>query len=183
MERKVIDNFLSEEDFDWISSIATGQSPKLPQFRGREGSLPYYPQPIVSHDDDQEVNGPWNWMATSMLYWKNRPRHGFYDDIADTLLKKIHEDVQRIRAVIRVKANFYGHTEEVRAHRYHIDLDYDNYGAIFSLNTCNGYTEFEDGQKVDSVENRLLIFNAHDYHRSTTTSSAFGRYNININFL
>ena len=31
-------------------------------------------------------------------------------------------------------------------------------GAIFSLNTCDGYTKFKDGTKVESVANRIVIF-------------------------
>ena len=37
--------------------------------------------------------------------------------------------------------------------------------------------------KVDSVANRLMLFNPKQPHRSTTTTTAFGRFNINFNFL
>ena len=41
----------------------------------------------------------------------------------------------------------------------------------------------EDGTKVDSVANRLLLFNSSLNHNSSTTTNAKGRYNININYI
>ena len=41
----------------------------------------------------------------------------------------------------------------------------------------------EDGTKIDSVENRLLIFDGIRFHNSSSTTNAKGRYNINFNFL
>ena len=43
-------------------------------------------------------------------------------------------------------------------------------------------TEEQDGTKIESIENRLLIFDASRMHNSTTTTSFEGRYNINVNY-
>ena len=64
----------------------------------------------------------------------------------------------------------------------HIDYPFPHKGAILSLNTCNGYTKLEDGTKVDSVANRILLFDASTPHCSTTTSDTTARFNININY-
>ena len=42
--------------------------------------------------------------------------------------------------------------------------------AILYLNTNNGYTKFESGEKITSVENKLIIFNAKEKHSGTTNS-------------
>ena len=88
-----------------------------------------------------------------------------------------------LRSLIRVKGNVYPWTETVKEHGFHTDYTFENRGAILCLNTCNGYTLFEDGTKVDSVANRLYLFDPQQKHCSSTTSNAMGRYNININFL
>ena len=45
-----------------------------------------------------------------------------------------------------------------------------------------GYTELENGEKVNTVKNRALIFDAHLYHQTVTQTDSLFRRNININF-
>ena len=54
--------------------------------------------------------------------------------------------------------------------------------ALFSLNTNNGYTEFENGKKIKSEENSLVIFPGHLKHRSVNQTDENKRINLNINF-
>ena len=54
--------------------------------------------------------------------------------------------------------------------------------AIYYLNTNNGYTEFEDGTKIESIANRFFLFDGAIKHASTTTTNALARFNINFNF-
>ena len=65
----------------------------------------------------------------------------------------------------------------------HKDTNYSSLGAIFSLNTCDGYTKLKDGTKIDSIANRILLFNASEEHCSTTTTNVSARINININYM
>ena len=81
-----------------------------------------------------------------------------------------------------MKINAYPYTEEVHEHNNHIDYSFKHTGAIFSLNTCDGYTKLKNGRKIESVANRLLLFDSSKEHCSTTTSSTELRYNINFNF-
>ena len=37
-------------------------------------------------------------------------------------------------------------------HDLHTDYDYSNNGAVFSINTCDGYTKFEDGTKIKPIK-------------------------------
>ena len=64
----------------------------------------------------------------------------------------------------------------------HIDYDYVHTAAIFSLNSCDGFTMLEDGTRIDSKANRMLIFEGSQLHGSTTTTDSWARCNININF-
>ena len=88
-----------------------------------------------------------------------------------------------VKSLLRIKLNFYPHTETLKEHGQHVDYDFSCYGAIFSLNTCDGFTRLNDGTKIDSVENRILFFDPSLKHNSTTTTNSSGRWNINFNFL
>ena len=65
----------------------------------------------------------------------------------------------------------------------HKDYSFSHSGAILSLNTCDGYTKLKDGTKIDSVANRVLLFDASEEHCSTTTTNVSARINININYI
>ena len=83
--------------------------------------------------------------------------------------------------MIRCKANLYTRTPEIIEHTMHTDFDFEHIGALFSLNTCDGYTLLEDGTKINSVANRMLIFDASKKHASTTCTNQNTRMNINFN--
>lgn len=87
-----------------------------------------------------------------------------------------------VKALIRAKINLYPHAETLTEHGKHQDFPFSHKAGIFYLNTCNGYTRLDDGPKIDSIENRMLLFDANIPHASTNTSDANARYNININY-
>ena len=87
-----------------------------------------------------------------------------------------------IKSMIRAKANLYPYSgKTLYEHEMHMDYEFPHYAALLSLNTCDGYTKLEDGTKIESVANRMVIFDASQKHCSTTTTSDFARINININ--
>ena len=55
--------------------------------------------------------------------------------------------------------------------------------AIYYVNTNNGWTEFENGDKVPSVENRIVIFDSSQLHTGTRTTNASSRVVINFNYV
>jgi hypothetical protein len=77
---------------------------------------------------------------------------------------------------IRVKANLIPRAEKIVPHGLHIDTfaPYSITG-IYYVNNNNGYTQFEDGDKVESKQNRK--------HTGTTCTDAKVRVAININFI
>ena len=84
--------------------------------------------------------------------------------------------------MIRAKVNLYTKTPQIIEHTMHKDFEFEHKGALFSLNSCDGYTLLEDGTKIDSVANRMLIFDASKNHASTTCTNQNVRMNINLNF-
>ena len=170
MDYKLIDNFLPEDEFKSIQ--------KLMVFGER---FPFYLSPSVTYLEDTDRQ--WDWYGTHMFYTLDRPTSDFYDEIKKIFISKIEDVIGPMKSLLRIKANFYPHTPILQEHLPHVDYDYSSYGAIFSLNTCDGFTRLGDSIKIDSVENRIVIFDASMQHNSTTTSTARGRFNINFNWL
>ena len=110
------------------------------------------------------------------------PQSEIYTNICDKFVPRFKQ-VANFRNLIRIKINAYPYTNIVKEHKDHIDSDFKHTGAVFSLNTCDGFTKFSDGTKVESVANRIVFFDASKFHHSSTTSNAKLRYNINFNFL
>ena len=55
--------------------------------------------------------------------------------------------------------------------------------GILYLNDNNGYTRFEDGSRVDSVANRLVVFDARRRHTGASCTDAPWRLVLNLNWL
>ena len=89
-------------------------------------------------------------------------------------------------ALIRAKANlllysgpkpFFG--------GFHIDTDREDIcmTGLLYLDTCNGATEFEGGEKVDAVANRFVQFPASTRHGSWGPTDVPYRRVINFNWI
>jgi hypothetical protein len=171
MKYEVIDNFLDEEDFDSLVSLFREDATCM--------EMPWFFQSSVAYPKKHK-----NWVVEDklfymihMLYDGNAPVSSFYNKMIP-LLTKLGS-----RCLIRIKANLYPNTEILHEHPMHTDYDYCHSSAILSLNTCDGYTKLKDGTKIDSVANRVLLFDSSEKHCSTTTTNVSARINININFI
>ena len=91
-------------------------------------------------------------------------------------------DVLKPKSLLRIKANFYPQTASLVEHDQHWDFPFTHKGAIFCLNTCDGFTRFDDQSVVSSIENRLIIFDTSKLHNSTTCTDERGRFNIAFNY-
>ena len=85
---------------------------------------------------------------------------------------------------IRIRTNLYTKKEEQVADGFHVDIpgDPNNMSGILYLNTNNGYTLFKNNKKVESVENRLILFKGSDEHCSVAQTDTKFRVVVNINF-
>ena len=90
--------------------------------------------------------------------------------------------VLKPKSLIRVKGNMYPSTPKIIHHKNHVDLTHEHKGAIFYVNTNNGVTALEDGTEIESIENRLLLFDSSKKHNSTSCTDAKVRVNINFNY-
>jgi len=161
---RVIDNFLPKDEFNKIKDIMTGYN------------LPWFLQNFVAYENQPK---PSHWYFTHMFCEDGKGVTPFYSLIDEIFFKnKLNP-----KAVIRVKGNLYPKDENYIEHDWHIDYDFDHKGAIFYINTNNGHTILEDGTKIESVENRMLLFNAGRKHKSTNCTDTKYRMNINFNYM
>jgi hypothetical protein len=114
---------------------------------------------------------------THKIYWQFKPLSQYFD-IISPLIQKLNPF-----SINRIKINFYPKTENILQHDFHTDGNISHKGAIFYLNSNNGKTIFSDGTEIESIQNRMLLFDPTILHKSTTcTDDCVGRYNINFNY-
>ena len=112
-----------------------------------------------------------------MFYDGNQTTSNHFDKLFP-ILEKLE-----VKCLLRIKANLYPNTEILHEHSMHVDYVFSHSTALLSLNTCDGYTKLKDGTKINSVANRILLFDAREGHCSTTTTNVSARINININYI
>jgi len=114
-------------------------------------------------------------------------------------------DALDVKAVLRARAIMYMNQGKIIKHKPHIDYDYPHNAALLYMNTNNGYTGminddwvqndsftpeerfseegiFSDGNKVESVENRLLLHDGSIPHHSTTCTDTCKRIVLAVNY-
>ena len=101
--------------------------------------------------------------------------------------------VLNAREWLRIKANLGTKDPEHMVGGWHCDLHWPKEGgiripyddtltAVLYMNTNNGYTLLETGHKVESVENRLVIFPNNVLHTGISQTDTNTRVLINFNF-
>lgn len=161
VDYKVIDNVLPQEDFENIKNYILNPG------------FPWNLAPVVTNENESLP-------VTASYYFTHEFWSGFNTEPQAQIFAPLL-NIMECKAIIRIKANLYPSTETIINHDYHADYEFSHRGAIFYLNTNNGLTVIE-GEKVESVENRLLLFDPSKPHHSTTCTDDKCRVNINFNF-
>ncbi len=163
---KILDNFLPQDTFEPIHNKFMGSS--FPWF---------YNTSIAKHktglDQFQFVHD----FFTLKNPYLDRPKSD-YCKLIRPILFKLQPNL-----LLRVKANLRPRTSNHIFSDMHTDLDMGQTTAIFYLNNSNGWTQFEDGTKVDSIANRMLIFSGDKLHCGTSPTDQNARVVLNINYL
>lgn len=154
----IIDDFIEATYFKQLQEIVLGD--QMPWF---------FQKQVNSHDKESSY-------FTHILYDNYGPCSNFWGHFTNLALRL------DAKAFIRIKMNCYPRTEKIITHASHVDEDFEHRGALFYWNTNNGKTILENGVKIDSVANRMLLFNAARPHQSTTCTDQPARYNTNFNF-
>ena len=159
---KVIDNFIDEEEFNKLSEFMSSKH------------MDWYSAEGVNYPGDGH-------MQFSHVMYEN--------NVAGEKIALVSAILDKLKPffIMRIKANLVLKTEEHVVHGMHLDypeeLDLEWLTGIYYVNTNNGYTLFENGEKVNSVANRMVIFNGKEKHSSVTQTDTLRRFVINFNFI
>ena len=142
--------------------------------------LPWYWSDVVQGEDYLDVDHLDNYQMTHMCYNNCMPNHGEGSGYVAVNPIINHPDLN-IRALIRIKANLNFRTSKIIRHGFHVDVPFDCMTGIYYVNNNDGYTEFKDGTKVESVANRMVTFPSQMLHSGTSCTNK--RRRIAINFV
>lgn len=158
---KIIDNFLEKDTFIGIQNILMGDK------------FPWFFNDFKSDADDIH-----NYQFTHTVIRGN-------GEIESKFIKHMKPffDELDIKKIFRIKINLTTKTEKLFNHVYHTDIPLLCTTAIFYVNSNNGKTIFKHGEDVDSVANRMVIFNSNLEHAATSHTDEKTRVVINFNYL
>jgi hypothetical protein len=170
----IIDNYLKQSEYDELSNHIMVQS----------FSWFFCNEKVIGSDIDYNYH-----------FIHNVVQNGHIDspvtfEVLKPLLNKLNA-----KTVFRVKINLTTKTHKLIEYPLHRDINVkdekdieqlrkDNFKvALYYMNTNNGYTYFENDNKVKSVANRLVKFDNITYHSGTTCTNNNKRVVININYV
>jgi len=157
MKYQIKENFLDEGAFKFMAM----------QFMGHQ--LPWYYQAGVSEYNDND-------MYFTHLFYSEHEWDGAKQLVQPLL------DALEPKGLIRVKANLYPRSQKLITHKFHADEEYTHTSALLYINTNNGFTILEDGTKIESVANRLVLIDGSQKHCSTNCTDETVRVNIGVNY-
>jgi hypothetical protein len=155
---KVIDNFLEKEAHKNIQNVLMS-----PDF-------PWYFQKSMTGKDS-------NFFSHS-IFKQHMVVSPFYELMSPFLIKMECKALSEIRLNLTVNK----YTQE--SSNWHVDRFYKCFTSIFYVNTNNGYTLIDDDKKIkiESKENRMLIFDSQIKHMAVSQTDVERRIVINFNF-
>ena len=164
---EIFDNVLPKQDFLKIKNLMY------------ESQFPWFFSKNITYEG--ENNNDMFYMTHTFLNNSKKLQHSNFLQNISPIIDKIDEKCD-IKCIIRIKGNLYPNQGKMIIHNNHKDYEYKHKGALFYINTNNGFTILNNKTKIDSVENRLLLFDPHIEHCSTSCTDAQARININFNF-
>ena len=134
---------------------------------------------------------PWGWQSDVARNGENKDKHFYFvhpmfemftvrSNIFENCLPFLKQ--LDVRALCRMRILMYVNQGEQIIHEKHIDYPYKHKASLLYLNTNNGFTEFVDGRRVESVENRLVTFDGSKEHSSSTCTDQKVRTVLAINY-
>ena len=173
MKPVIIDNFLDKLSFQYLQKAMFGDD------------FNWFYNDDIDFEDDVD-----KFQFTHMFYKENVGVNSNQYEILNSILNKIQP-----KEIYRIKSNLLTKTPEIVVNTFHMDIHSSDLGkeitdfgivpwttSILYMNTNNGYTEFENGAIVESIENRMVVFPAEMKHRGTSCTDKKVRVVINFNY-
>jgi len=165
---EIIDNALDEGYFNSI--VSTAKSAFFPWYYKTEST-----QKGEKMADIAESY--YGYQFTHMLYFNQIPMSEHFENLMIPVLEKLN-----CFSLVRMSMNFMPPMKENKLQGFHTDSPTPCRSAVLYLNTNNGKTVFENGEEIESVANRLIVFDSNLKHSGMTTTDLCGRYVLNVLF-
>ena len=164
----ILEDFLPKEVSEKIQHTLIGDNCQFPWFFNNN---------IIEEDPIALTS----FQFTHMFFNTNQVTSMYYADLIYPFLTLL-----KTEAVIRVKANLTGvapNFPEKNISGFHTDTEgANNKTAIYYVNSNNGKTVFPNGTEIDSVANRMVIFDARELHAGVSCTDKQVRCVINFNY-
>ena len=147
-----------------------------------------FQEQVATNEDDPDDE---QFYFVKSLYHNLKVDDNFYYN-----LQPLFEALE-VKAIIRCRIIMYMNQGKLIKHRPHTDYDSPHNAALLYMNTNNGYTGmvnddwvrgdisdsiFSEGNKVESVANRLLLHDGSIPHYSTTCTDTRKRIVLAVNY-
>jgi hypothetical protein len=168
-EVEIYDNYLPDLEFKRI------------QTQLFDKHFPWYLGQVLdpTQGDAENITKKYNFQMVHLFYKDFAPKSSWLE-ILVPLVTKLSP-----RALVQIKANLTFKTTEIVEHGYHTDFPNSkpHTTGVYYINNTDGYTKFSNGKVVESVENRLVLFDSRISHTGTTCTDADARCVLNLNFI
>ena len=181
-----LDDFLkfrklvTSSDFEWYLSKILVITPEYLNLPAGYKELKEAHEKIVNFNPEKdfvcdEID---NYQFTHMFFHNNMPLSKYYDEYIQPFISLLD-----MKSLLRAKINLNPRTEKNIRQGFHKDNTIDeSFTSVFYFNTNDGYTEFENGEKVHDVENRLITFPSPYYHTGNSCTNNSYRIVLNLNY-
>ena len=160
MDKKIIDNFLPQDYLVHLQRMML------------DHNFPWLYNAEVANSGELQDH----FYFTHNLFQDFQPTSSIFEEFVP-FFKQLE-----MNALVRSRALLYTNQGRQIVHEKHTDFRFPHKTAVFYVNTNNGYTEFEDGTKVESVENRIVFFDGSIPHNSSTCTDQKIRVVISVNY-
>jgi len=168
MYYEIIDNFLTIEEHSYIKEIMMGAN--FPWFFSFDKS---------SDGIEMKDSDIYCFQFTHSFYNYYNVRSMYFEDLINPFIYRLEPF-----AFIRIKANLTPPTHEIKKYGWHKDTgDNQCITAVYYVNSNNGKTLFKNGLEVESVANRIVLFDSQLEHMGTSCTNEKFRCVINFNFI
>lgn len=156
---KIYNNFLPTNIFNELKGTLLSNS------------FPWYYNDRVANPEDNE-----DFFFFHVFYQDAKTTSDFFQNLMSPIIGRLE-----FNYLHRVKANLYTKKFEQKPNAMHIDQYFPHKVFLYSINSNNGYTLFENGEKFESKENTAIVFDGFSKHASVAQTDEKIRVNININ--
>lgn len=157
MKTQVIDNFIEENKFKEIQEHFLGPN------------IPWY------FHDGVVLPGDGGYQFIHLMYTEYSPKSAYFN-----LIEPVFRDLGAA-SIVRCKANLQPRGSQIIENNFHTDFQ-NCVTAILYVNSNDGYTLFKNGDRIESVANRLVVFDSNLEHTGTNCTDEPCRVVINFNY-